>query len=314
MSKRKTTNEFINEAKKVHGEKYDYSKVEYIDRKTKVCIICPEHGEFWQAPSNHLHGQSCPECARDKMREIKLKTIDEFVRKSKEIHGDKYDYSKSEYIGCFDKMRIICPEHGEFWQDPHTHLKGSGCPKCGKIKQDKNKSISQDEWIKRANEIHNNKYDYSKVVYTGCYDKVCIMCPKHGEFWQEANSHLRGRGCPKCRTSFLEATVVRFLRTHNIDYVYQYFPKFLNDGIGHQSLDFYLPEYNVAIECQGLQHYRPVKAFGGEEQFKKQIELDNKKKKLCEDNGVRLLYYSTKEDIDKKTFSSLKKLLYEIKH
>jgi len=309
MSKRKTTEEFVKESRNIHGDRYDYSNVEYINADTKVCIICPEHGEFWQTPSKHLIGQGCPICnPKKKISE------DEVIRRFINVHGDRYDYSKVKYKNISSKVCIICPEHGEFWQDPHNHLKGCGCPICGKSIQDEKKRIAQDEWIKKANVIHNNKYDYSKVLYTGCYDKVLIVCPKHGEFWQEANSHLRGRGCPKCRTSFLETTMVRFLRTHNIDYVYQYFPKFLNDGIGHQSLDFYLPEYNVAIECQGLQHYRPVKAFGGEEQFKKQIELDNKKKKLCEDNGVRLLYYSTKEDIDKKTFSSLKKLLYEIKH
>ena len=309
MSKRKTTNEFINESKIVHGSKYDYSKVNYIGANTKVCIICPEHGEFWQKPISHIRGNGCPVC-----NPKKKVSVDELIKRFIDVHGNKYDYSKVKYENMGSKVCIICPEHGEFLQDPHNHLKGSGCPKCGKIKQDEKKSISQDEWIRRANEIHNDKYDYSKVSYNGCYDKVCIICPKHGEFWQEANSHLRGRGCPKCRTSFLETTVVRFLTTHNIDYVYQYFPKFLNDGIGHQSLDFYLPKYNVAIECQGLQHYRPVKAFGGEEQFKKQIELDIRKKKLCEDNGIKLLYYSTKEDVEKKTFSSLKKLLYEIKH
>lgn len=309
MSKKKTTDEFIVEAVNKHGNKYDYSKVNYVDAKTKVCIICPEHGEFWQKPIKHICGHGCPECNPKK----KIPTndvLDRFVA----IHGIKYDYSNVKYANMSTKVCIICPEHGEFWQPPHNHLKGYGCPMCGKIRQDKKKTITLNEWVKRANEIHNNKYDYSKVVYNGCYDKVCVICPKHGEFWQEANSHLRGRGCPKCRTSFLETTVVRFLRIHNIDYVYQYFPKFLNNGTGHQSLDFYLPEYNVAIECQGLQHYKPVKVFGGEEQFKKQIELDTRKRKLCEDNGVKLLYYSTKEDIDKKTFSSLKKLLYEIKH
>ena len=309
MNKKKTNTEFINESKNVHGDKYDYSKVEYTGANNKVCIICPEHGEFWQKPISHIRGNGCPICnPKKKVSE------EDIIKRFITIHGDKYDYSKVEYKNISNKVCIICPEHGEFWQDPHNHLKGSGCPICGKIKQDKKKNILQNEWIKRANEVHNNKYDYSKLVYTGCYNKVCIICPKHGEFWQVANSHLRGSGCPKCKTSFLEKTVIKFLANHNIDYIHQYYPKFLNDGKGHQSLDFYLPEYNVAIECQGVQHYKPVKVFGGEEQLKKQIELDNKKKKLCKENGVKLLYYSTKENINKNTFSSLKKLLYEIKH
>ena len=211
------------------------------------------------------------------------------------------------------KVCIVCPEHGEFWQTPHSHLRGQGCPICGKIKQNENKSITQNEWIKRASEIHSNKYDYSKVEYKGCFEKVCIICPKHGEFWQIANSHLRGQGCPKCNNSLLENKVMSLLTKNNIRFEYQYYPKFLSDGKSHLSLDFYLPDYNIAIECQGMQHYRPVKTFGGEEQFKKQIELDKKKKILCEKNNMRLLYYSTYLYKDKSAISSLKKLLNEIR-
>ena len=145
-------------------------------------------------------------------------------------------------------------------------------------------------------------------------EKSCIICPKHGEFWQTPHSHLKGSGCPKCKNSVLENTVRLFLDRHNIDYIYQYFPKFLSDGVGHQSLDFYIPEYNVAIECQGLQHYKPVELFGGEEQFKKQIELDRNKKELCEKNGIKIIYYSTYQFKDSNTLSSLKKMLYEIKN
>ena len=114
--------------------------------------------------------------------------------------------------------------------------------------------------------------------------------------------------------SLLENKVRLFLDRNDIHYIYQYFPKFLNDGSGHQSLDFYLPEYNIAIECQGMQHYKPVKLFGGEEQFIKQIALDKNKRELCEKNGIKILYYSTYQYRDSKTLSSLKRLLYEIKN
>ncbi len=125
MSKKITTEEFIERAKSVHGEKYDYSKTEYIDSKTKVCIICPIHGEFWQIPFGHLNGANCPICNSKKKQ-----TQEEIISRFKHIHEDRYDYSKVKYKNILTDVCIICPKHGEFWQTPHSHLKGSGCPKC----------------------------------------------------------------------------------------------------------------------------------------------------------------------------------------
>ena len=125
--KKMSNEDFIAKAYSLHGDKYDYSKVEYINSKTKVCIICPVHGEFWITPNEHLLGHGCKKCYHDR----KKITTEEFIRRAKEIHGDKYDYSKVEYVNSFVKVCIICPKHGEFWQTPHGHLKGNGCPKCG---------------------------------------------------------------------------------------------------------------------------------------------------------------------------------------
>ena len=117
-----TTEEFIKKAREVHGDKYDYSKVEYVFNKTEVCIICREHDEFWQKPKNHLSGYGCPICSGRK----KMRTSD-FIKKARSVHGEKYDYSKVEYNGNSEKVCIICPEHGEFWQRAGEHLKGKGC-------------------------------------------------------------------------------------------------------------------------------------------------------------------------------------------
>ena len=309
MSKRKTTKEFILECVNKHGSKYDYSKVDYIDANTKVCIICPIHGEFWQKPIMHIRGNGCPKC--NPKKKINREEILERFRK---VHKDKYDYSKVDYKNVFTKVCIICPIHGEFWQTPHSHLKGSGCPKCANEFKSSKMFLNKKEIIDRFKGIHGDKYDYSKFDYRGILEKSCIICPKHGEFWQTPHSHLKGSGCPKCKNSLLENKVRLFLDRNDIHYIYQYFPKFLNDGSGHQSLDFYLPEYNIAIECQGMQHYKPVKLFGGEEQFIKQIALDKNKRELCEKNGIKILYYSTYQYRDSKTLSSLKRLLYEIKN
>lgn len=127
------TNDFIIRAQEVHGNKYDYSKVNYIDSHTKICIICPEHGEFWQTPTNHLSGNGCPGCKNENLKSTFSNTTEQFIKKAKKVHGDKYDYSKVEYINNNTKVCIICPEHGEFWQEPHNHLQGKGCSKCTKI-------------------------------------------------------------------------------------------------------------------------------------------------------------------------------------
>ena len=130
---RKTTSQFIAEAKAVHGDKYDYSKVEYVYATTKVCIVCPEHGEFWQTPSKHLLGQGCPLCGTIKRADKKRLSTNDFIYRARMVHKDKYDYSKSVYKGTLVKLCITCPIHGEFWQSPEPHLRGEGCPTCARI-------------------------------------------------------------------------------------------------------------------------------------------------------------------------------------
>ena len=149
MSKRKSNDEFIREAQLIHHNRYDYSKVEYINNKTKVCIVCPEHGEFWQTPSDHLNGKGCPQCAGNVRCDKAM-----FVEKAKSIHNDRYDYSKVEYVNAHTKVCIICPEHGEFWQTPNNHLNGNGCPLC------KNRKIGDvlrdtvEGFIEKSNELN----------------------------------------------------------------------------------------------------------------------------------------------------------------
>ena len=150
MSKRKSNDEFIREAQSIHHNKYDYSKVEYANNKTKVCIICPEHGEFWQLPSDHLNGKGCPQCAGN-VRCDK----DAFIEKAKSIHNDRYDYSKVEYVNAHTKVCIICPEHGEFWQIPNNHLNGNGCPLCKNRKIGDGLRDTVEDFTKKSNEIHD---------------------------------------------------------------------------------------------------------------------------------------------------------------
>ena len=292
-SKRLKKDDFIERAIEIHGNKYDYSKANCVNATTKVSIICPEHGEFWQTPMNHLKGHGCPYCSGN--AKLSTKT---FVDRAYKIHGDRYDYSKVEYKNANTKVCIICPEHGEFWQVPHAHLDGQGCPICKGEKISLKKRKSEDKFIEEANKVHGDKYDYSKVEYTNGKTTVCIICPEHGEFWQTPNKHLCGQGCPVCNESHLEQDMRIFLDENKISYTPQKTFEWLkNDSL--LKLDFYLPNYNIAIECQGEQHFIPVDfANRGKEWSKNRYEyvkmLDKLKYKLCKENKIKIIYYTSK--------------------
>ena len=183
---------FIEKSIKVHNGKYDYSKVDYIDSLTKVCIICPEHGEFWQTPQAHARGNSCPKCANIKRGDTFRSNGDTFIERAKVIHNGKYLYDKGKYVNAMTKIPILCLEHGTFWMTPMAHLMGQGCPKCS------GRGLNTDEVIGLFREKHGDEYDYSKVIFTKMHEKVCIICKEHGEFWQTPSKHLLGQGCPKC--------------------------------------------------------------------------------------------------------------------
>jgi hypothetical protein len=125
-----TQEEFVAKARLVHGDKYDYSKVEYKNDKTQVCIVCPKLGEFWQRASHHFAGTGCRRCAGELNAETKRLSTEEFIERAVGVHGNKYDYSNVDYKTSKDKVCIICPEHGEFWIVPSNHLRGQGCQKC----------------------------------------------------------------------------------------------------------------------------------------------------------------------------------------
>ena len=299
--KKLTTEEFIERAKSIHGDKYDYSKVKYEGMTKHVCIICPEHGEFWQTPINHLSGKGCYKCGKEASQRTRFKSVaNSVVERFKKVHGDKYDYSKVKYVNAHTKVCIICPEHGEFWQTPYNHLYGYGCKKCAMDILTANNLMSADEFIEKAKKIHGDKYDYSKVEYKNCKTKVCIICPEHGEFWQTPDNHIGKRthnGCPMCAESKLEQEIRVLLTEHSVNFEYNKSKKWLK-GL---RLDFYLPEYKIAIECQGKQHFEPVD-FGGKgyekslKDFLNTKKYDLLKKQRCKENGVKLLYYSDRKN------------------
>lgn len=198
MCKRKTTEEFIAEAKLIHGNKYDYSKVEYTGRHNKIIIACQIHGEFEQSPKHHLSSNyGCPRCGKINTAITKGIPFNDYVIKANAVHDNKYKYIESSYINSSKKITIICPVHGEFKQIASTHLH-SGCNSCGYDLSANKLSKDYNLFIKQADKIHGGKYDYSKIKYKNSKTKVSIICSIHGEFMQNPASHLNGRGCPSC--------------------------------------------------------------------------------------------------------------------
>ena len=308
---------FKEKANAKFGGKYDYSKAVYIDRFTPIEIVCPIHGSFEQSPQGHLISPiGCKECVNEKLRADQAFTKEEFIERARKVHGDKYDYSKVEYINNRTPITIICPKHGEFQQPPDGHLQGQGCKRCYYERLSASKLLTTEEFIKRAKEIHGDRYIYDVTEYKGMKEDVYIRCPIHGVFKQNANNHLHGEGCSKCNPntkSKLEDEIKRILS--NVEYIQQKEFKFLNNGKGKLKIDFYLPQYSIAIECQGRQHFEPVKHFNGEEGFKKCQDRDIRKKQLCEEHGIKLYYFSHEkydEFLGEKVYHDTDELIKEI--
>jgi very-short-patch-repair endonuclease len=291
------TSKFILNAIKKHGDKYDYNKVEYINNTTKIIITCPIHGDFFQTPKNHIAGQGCKKCGYTKILQKNRHTTLDIIAKCVEIHGDTYDYTLVDYVNYYTKIKIQCKKHGIFQQTPKSHiLKKSGCPKCA-IEYKANKlKLSQEEFIETSNNIHNRKYDYSLVNYINNKTKVTIICPNHGMFQQAPVHHMRGIGCPICNESKGESIIAEFLNNENILYIRE---KSFDNCIdnGNLRFDFYLPDLNIVIEFDGIQHYKPIDAFGGKSEFLNIKRRDLIKNNYCFENKIRMIRIKYNENI-----------------
>lgn len=327
------TNRFIHESKKIHLDEYDYSKVEFINMKSKIIII-KDGIEYTQTPSKHLMG-------RKPDRQFKLRTNEEFIELSRSVWGYKYDYSLVDYKGSHIEV-LIRYKDNIYRQKPIQHILGFKCErntvrnqddflkKCQERHGDKydyslveykgiDKKIkiifngdiyeqkagahlysdglvenvikrkTTDEFIKESIEVHENKFDYSKVNYINNHSKVIIICRIHGEFRQVPTSHLKGHGCTRCVESKGEKRISDYLDTHNIEYQRQ---KKFKDCIGIKyqlPFDFYIPSLRLCIEFDGIQHFQPVDYFGGIESYEKLKSNDKIKEDYCEDNFINLI-------------------------
>lgn len=195
MPRGKTREEFIAAAVRVHGDKYGYDRVRYVNGTTEVEIFCKKCGRtFEQKPKVHIAGHGCTYCANNKPMGIA-----EFVRRAREVHGDNYTYEKSVYTTNKAKVTVTCRKHGDWSANAYDFLHGHGCPQCGIDAVKQKRRMTQDEFIARCRERHGDEYDYSYAVYRGKRQKVTIVCRKHGAFEQWPDGHLSGQGCPACK-------------------------------------------------------------------------------------------------------------------
>lgn len=305
MSKRKTTVQFIEQAKTIHGDKYDYSKTNYINYNEKVCITCFEHGDFWQSPSGHLHGQGCPKCG--KLNRIKKRTFtkETFLKKFKDLYGDTYDYDFSEF-DVNKTIKIFCKKHQcWFTQNVWHHLNGHRCKLCAKG----GSKYTTEDFVIRAKEVHGDLYKYNKVKYINKETPVEIICKKHGSFLQKPHNHISGCGCPKCKPIKMQLKLFNLL--------IETFPKeewlweYQTTWLGLQRFDIYNKRCNLAIEYNGEQHYFPRDSFGGEKGYKDTVMRDKLKLEKCKNNNCILYIVKYNEFDNKKIIDDISKILNE---
>lgn len=243
---------FIERAKSIHGNRYDYSKVHRCGSGEQVEIICSIHGSFLQRKDVHLKGVGCKKCLYENMP-LK-RTIEDFIKEVSNIHENKYDYSLVTTTKTTEKIDIICKTHGVFRQTVSHHLISRGCPECSFDEQ----RLSQDDFISKSNGTHGYKYDYSGVVLTeGFKQKVDIICPDHGLFSQSAGPHMLGSGCKKCGTE-------QRLKTRYTGYTTEFFiersKEFHGDRYSYLLSEYVNTETKIKIECQehGVFEQRPL--------------------------------------------------------
>lgn len=307
MALKLTHGRFLEKAEAAHGTKYDYSGVAWTNgtnSTTRVNITCRLHGVFQQSINNHTNNrQGCPECSGS----MRL-NFNSFVRRARAVHGDTYEYTNSEWVGCIptthSHVTIRCSTHGPFKQRVSDHINsGSGCPGCaGKAR------ITNELFASRAAVVHGDLYDYSNVPHfddnTNNRAKVPISCKKHGVFSQRIADHLNGGyGCPHCNSSRGEISIRNVLVERGMQFKQEHsFEDCRNPSSGALlRFDFWLPDYNTCIEFHGKQHYEPV-LFGVNtrtltpEQQTTAIhnlvlsqERDKIKEEYCKSNNIELL-------------------------
>lgn len=293
---RLTKDIFIERCLEKHGDNYDYSKVEYYKIKSHVLIKCKKHDfEFYQTPGKHLESKTggCNKCnsiGKGAMNNAL------FIEKSNLKHNSKYNYEFTRYEKSNSKVKIVCYTHGVFEITPNSHLNGRGCQKCGG-----NAKYEKEDLLRIFNLLYNNKYQYDFKDYSNIKSKIVVKCDKHSYFESTGELLINGYGCSSCgKVSIGEEKVSKYLIDSNISYQKQ---KSFDGCVYHNKMqfDFFIPSKNVCIEYDGVQHFKPIDYFGGEESLKLQKDKDVIKNNFCRENNIKLIripYYSYR-DIEK---------------
>ena len=225
-----STETFIDKAVKLHGDRYDYSLVNYTGARDYVKIICKFHGEFEQEARVHLMGCHCQKCANEMISDSKKHTLSSFIERSKQHHGERYDYSLVEYKHSCSPVKIICSIHGTFKQNPKEHMDGNGCTKCAREKNKDACRKDNDYFINKAKLRHGDLYDYSLVEYTKATTKVKIICKTHGVFEQRPTDHYTS-GCPTCNhiSTYSKSSYINNANKHHNGKATLYFIQVFDD-------------------------------------------------------------------------------------
>lgn len=295
MGKRLTTQDVISKFKSMHGSTYDYSLVDYQGDTKKVKIICKIHGTFEQQPGAHgRQKQGCPKCSAIRVGKAQQIGNSEFIKRVEKVFGkDAFAYTKLNYQGAHKDVTLICKKCGNAeTKDPRSFYIGYGCLKC-KVKRRNPKQITKEQFLERAIKAHGRRYDYSNVEYKSIYDEVEIVCFKHGSFYQKPAIHLYAKSnCPECKITKGEESISQHLNNKDIRYIFQYR---VSIDKSYHYYDFYIPDRNIMIEFNGMQHYKPIKFFGGQKAFQHIQMRDKIKKQYCLENRIKLLIYNYKE-------------------
>ena len=279
---------FIENSLKIHGDKYDYSLVDYVNSYHKVNIICKKHGNFLQNPSFHTMGSDCPKCAIELKALKRLTTSDNLLCRFENIHGLTYSYENMKYTGAHRKIEIICKKHGTFKQTPNSHLKGAGCPKCASGNLSDKKRYNNDKFFEKLNPQFSKLYDYVKTYYIDYNTNIEIICKKHGSFFQKPYIHLQNHGCPKCvsHISKSEVEVQDFAKSLNLEIVENN-----RKVLKGKELDIYIPELKIAIEFNGLYWHSDLY---------KENNYHSTKTQQCATEGIKLIHIFEDEWLYKK--------------
>lgn len=288
MSKKLSFEEFVERSNKTH-ENNDliYDESSFNGSHQKVRIICPKHGEFWQIAKDHMNGQGCPICGREKSGLQRRSNTEKFISSFKELYGNKLDLSKFVYTKSNIKSTVICPIHGEFEATPNNLLRGRGCPICGNINKKVKQTISEQVFNERMEKIYGDSLTYDFSNYSNFGEKMEFVCSKHGSFEALPLNVLHGHGCPICgrekcsksRTMKFEEVLRRFKEVHGDTYTYD-------------ESTYKTSRKKMRIICQkhGEFWQIPMNHWGGQgcpvcKESKLEMELD----KALTDNGIEFI-------------------------